>query len=129
MPKFLLNKLIRDKLVDEYTRLNQMATYKTLSDSELLEALRQKIFEELQEIPLNGSLDDFEKEIADTQQALDDLVALRGASPEQIQSIRLSKAEKKGGFTGAHYVETLELAEDDEWVAYYRAEPKRYKEL
>ena len=129
MPKFIFNRLVRDKLPADYERLGQKAVYKTLSKQELLEAVRAKIIEELNEVPLGGSIEDFQKELADTQQAIDDLVTLKGASVDEIQAIKLSKLEKKGGFTGGHFVETLELSDADEWVAYYRQEPERHKEI
>ncbi len=129
MPKFIFNRLVRDKLPAEYEKLGEKATYRKLSELQHLEALREKVIEELREVPLDGSIEDFEKEVADTQQAIDDLVALKGANPQAIHDIKLKKADKKGGFKGGHFVETLELSDDDEWVEYYRQEPDRHKEI
>jgi predicted house-cleaning noncanonical NTP pyrophosphatase (MazG superfamily) len=129
MPTFVFNRLVRDLLPEEFTVMQQQAVYRSLSKVEHLAALKEKILEELKEIPLQDSLEEFEKEVADVQQALDDLVAICGASTERIAQLQHSKLLKKGGFQAGHYVETLTLAEDDPWVAYYRAEPERHKEM
>ena len=50
MPKFILNKLVRDKLIATYEKLGQKATYKTLSKPEHFEALKQKVTEEIKEV-------------------------------------------------------------------------------
>jgi predicted house-cleaning noncanonical NTP pyrophosphatase (MazG superfamily) len=129
MPSFIFNKLIRDKLKDDYTRMGQVATYKKLSDIELLNALKQKIIEEANEIPIAGSKEDITSELADIQQAIDDIAKLAGIADIEIIIAKAKKFEKKGGFSEGVYVETLALKDDDEWVAYYRTYPERFKEI
>ncbi len=129
MPKFIFNKLIRDKLRDEYERVGQKAVYRALSKTDHIKELKRKIIEEANEIPAEGHLDDAIGEIADVQQALNDLIKLLGVSNEQIEAVTQKKFDKKGGFTGATFVETLEMDENDEWAEYYRADPKQFPEL
>lgn len=129
MPIFKLNKLVRDKLKDEYARLNEVATYRTLSGAEHAEALRKKIIEEANELPLTAAQDEIVGELADIQQVIDDLARHFSIPVEQIQSIKDKKFDKKGGFKGATFVETLELVEGDSWVEYYRASPDVFREI
>ncbi|HEY8993018.1 MAG TPA: nucleoside triphosphate pyrophosphohydrolase [Candidatus Microsaccharimonas sp.] len=129
MPTFIFNKLIRDKLKDEYEKMGQVATYKMLSGTELLDALKQKIIEEAKEIPSDGSRDDIISELADIQQVLDDTAQHMGISEAEINAAKTKKFAKKGGFSEGIYVERLELKDDDEWVAYYRKNPDVFQEL
>lgn len=129
MPKFLLNKLVRDKLVDEYEKLGQKAEYKPLSRIEHLQALKQKIIEEAQEIPLESAKEKIIGELADVQQALDDLKVLTGISNKEIADVQAAKSAAKGGFLKGNFVTSLVLADDDEWVNYYRKESVIYKEI
>lgn len=123
MPKFLFNKLVRDKLRDEYTRINQTAQYRKLSKTEYIEALKQKIIEEANEIPVDSTVDEIVSEIGDVQQAIDDLKKLHGISDEQVAQVMRKKFERKGGFSEGTFVETLEIGDGDEWLEYYEARP------
>jgi predicted house-cleaning noncanonical NTP pyrophosphatase (MazG superfamily) len=128
MPTFKLNKIIRDKLVIEYERLGQKAKYKKLSLVEHKKELIRKIIEEASEININDSLEKTAGEIADVQQVLRDLASLCGIRNHQIEIIRQAKFDRKGGFAGGNYVTILTLADDDEWVKYYRERPDVFLE-
>ena len=129
MPTFVFNKLIRDKLRQEYVKLQQQAIYKELTESELLEALRQKIIEEANEIPVNGSKEAITSELADIQQVIDDIALKSGITKQEIASVKQKKFEKKGGFKEGLFVEKIILSDDDEWNEYYRQDPEKYKEI
>lgn len=129
MPIFIFNKLVRDKLQDEYKRMGQKAVYRTLSKSELSAALANKMIEEIREIPEDGTKDDIASELADVRQAMDDLMHLHGITETDIQTLKQKKFDKKGGFAEGAFVESLELKDDDEWVEYYRKEPAVFLEV
>jgi len=129
MPTFVFNKLVRDKLRDEYEKMGQKAIYRELTSSELSAELAQKIVEEIKEIPADGTKQDIAAELADAKQAIDDLMALHGISVQDIADLQKKKFEKKGGFSGGNFVVSLELTDDDEWVSYYRASPKIFIEV
>ena len=130
MPKFIFNKLVRDKLRAEYEKMNQKAVYRELSPSEHTEQLKNKIIEEAREISAESSKDEIVSELADIQQVIDDIAQVHGISPDLVQETKLKKYEKKGGFSEATFVETLELTDDDdEWVEYYRKSPNIFKEI
>jgi len=128
MAKFLLDKLIRDKLRAEYTKLNQKAEYRSLSKDEHVKALKQKLLEEVNEIDLTDR-QSIIGEVADVYQVLEDMLTANNISLEEVEKVKHAKFEKKGGFAEATYIDTLELTDGDEWNDYYRNHPELYKEI
>lgn len=129
MPKFILNKLVRDKLPAEYERMGETAVYRDLSPREFLDALLQKLVEEVAELTRADSSEKIADEIGDIRQLLEDIVIAHSIDPARVKAIQAEKLEKKGGFADARFVETLELADEDEWVAYYRKFPDIFTEI
>lgn len=130
MPIFQLNKLIRDKLPVFYESIGQKANLRVLKKDEHTTALINKIIEEVDEIPTkNVTKKKLAEEIADIQQAIDDLEKLHDISPADIAKAQKAKNEYKGGFSKGIFIETLELQENDTWIDYYRAEPDRFPEV
>jgi len=128
MPTFHLNKLVRDKLREIYAGLDQKAKYKKLTSREHKEQLIRKITEEANEIDIDSSISEITDEIADLRQVLEDMMLIYGISEEQVKNSQRVSFDKKGGFIGGTYVEKLELADDDEWVSYYRKRPDIFSE-
>lgn len=120
MPKFIVNKLVRDKLVDEFERMHQKATYRPMSRADHIHALTQKIIEEANEVAATQSKSDLISEIADLQQALNDLKVLSDVTDVQVESAQQAKLDKKGGFLGGSFLESIEILADDPWLVYYR---------
>lgn len=129
MPKFRLNKLVRDGFVEEYKKTNQKATYIKLSEEGHKTQLVSKIVEEALEIKLDRPKDEVAKEIADIEQAISDLMKVCNITPEQIEILKQEKFKKLGGFIGGNFVDTIEIADDDEWVKYYRSNPDVFPEV
>lgn len=127
MPTFELNKLVRDKLPAIYESLGQKALVKKLSKKEHSRALLQKMIEEIEELLAKKTIDI--DELADIQQAFDDLLVLHGISKEELQQAQGKKTKKVGAFLAGWFVKRLTLRDDDKWVEYYRQEPNRFKEL
>lgn len=127
MPTFELNKLVRDKLPADYILQGQQAKYRTLSPEEYKRELIRKIVEEATEIETNNPAEII-GEIADIQQVIDDLMVLCGITKEQLDTIKQTKLDSKGGFATGAYVTTLTLANDDKWVEYYRQRPNVFPE-
>ena len=129
MPRFRFQKLVRDMLPASYASLDQKIVARRLTGKELLSAMRVKLIEEAAEIPFeDGSREDLTNEISDIQQVLDDMKAACGLSDEEVARAQETKFKKKGGFAEGIFVETIELNDGDEWVGYYRKDPKKYPE-
>ena len=130
MPRFTFKKLIRDKILELHQQAGHTIEHRFLSGNELKEALRLKLHEEADEIPVRDSVDDeIIEEIADVQQIIDDLKAEYGISDTQLQTVQKAKYDKKGGFRRGVFVDTVEADESDEWTAYYRKSPMKYHEV
>lgn len=92
------NKLVRDLIPKIIEEAGKTFTTRTLSDEEYRQELRKKAFEELEEY-MNAS-DDVTavEELADLLEIIHALAACHGATMEQVEAIRASKAEQRGGF-------------------------------
>lgn len=127
MPIFRLNKLVRDKFIEIYTSLGQKPAFRYLTPDEHRAELIEKIVEEVRELSA-ASPKKVADEIADVQQALDDLRRTYGITKKEIIAAMSAKRAEKGGFGKGVHVDTLELAEEDPWTKYYRSEPRRFLE-
>ncbi|XWN52291.1 nucleoside triphosphate pyrophosphohydrolase [Anoxybacillus flavithermus] len=92
------NKLVRDLIPKIIEEAGKTFTTRTLSDEEYRQELRKKAFEELEEY-MNAS-DDVTamEELADLLEIIYALAECHGATMEQVEAIRASKAEQRGGF-------------------------------
>lgn len=83
MLKFKFSKLVRYKIVETQIASGAKPTYHMLNRDEHANALVEKIIEEAREI-IGAVAGDVTGEIADVQQALDDLIDVVGTSREQV---------------------------------------------
>lgn len=127
MRTFRLNKLIRDKVLENMLQIGQDVQYKKLDDHELIDALRKKLLEEAKEF------DPFSteplRELADVQEVIDTLTNLLDANTDKLRELQKSVKDKRGGFTKRIFVDTVTLADDDPWVEYYSNHPDRFPEV
>lgn len=128
MPKFIFNKLVRDKIVDQQIASGADPEYYKLDPTEHAEALVAKILEEAQEIPVSDRAEAI-KEIADVQQALDDLKTVLGLDSQDIANAQAVKNERAGAFAEGLFVESVTVDEGDKWVDYYRKNADKYPEV
>lgn len=125
MPTFNFSKLVRDKIVDRQIASGAKSSFRQLSPDEHKQELINKIIEEAREI-LEAGPDEVAAEMADVQQAIDDLRELYGLRKSDIAEAQAIKNEKNGSFSKGLYVDYVELKDGDEWVDYYR---KHYPEI
>jgi predicted house-cleaning noncanonical NTP pyrophosphatase (MazG superfamily) len=128
MPKFKFAKLVRDKIIDHQLTTGAITTYRQLDPNEHKNELVNKIIEESQEIT-QAKPEEIAMEIADVQQALDDLKEKCGFTNEDIAKAQAMKNEKNGAFKKGLYIDYVEVADDSEWAAYYRDNADRYPEI
>jgi predicted house-cleaning noncanonical NTP pyrophosphatase (MazG superfamily) len=128
MLKFTFNKLVRDKIVQHQIDSGAKPHYHRLDSSRHKAELIKKIIEEAQEIS-SANQENIAGEIADVQQAVDDLKAKLGLSDVDIAKAQKAKNDKNGSFKNGIFVDYVELADDDEWVAYYKKNADRYPEI
>lgn len=127
MPRFKLNKLVRDRIVEHNLKSGAKIKYKNLTPEEHIIALVEKVIEEANEI-LKSERKDVANEIADVQQAIDDLIEQFGLNEDEIKSSQAKKVKQNGAFKRGHYIEYLDLDENHPFTEYYRKDPDRFPE-
>jgi predicted house-cleaning noncanonical NTP pyrophosphatase (MazG superfamily) len=131
MKVFIFDKLVRDKVFENTLEDSKILhlEYRLLEGDELKRGLIAKIHEEADEIPIQAFADkEVKTEIADIQEALDALKKVYGLSDGDIAKVQQAKAIQKSSFEKAAYIESVELADDSEWIEHFREQPHKYKE-
>lgn len=128
MSRFRYGKLVRDKIVDNQIASGAKPSFRQLSTEEHKRELVNKIVEEAQEI-IQAQPHEVASEIADVQQALDDLKEKYGVTEAAVKQAQKRKNDESGAFKKGHFVEYVEVDEGDAWVRHYRAHADRYPEV
>lgn len=88
------HKLVRDKIPEIIEASGKCCTCSVLDDDKYSEMLEQKLTEELNEYQESKSME----ELADLLEVMIAVAKARGSSFEEVESIRLKKAEERGSF-------------------------------
>lgn len=88
------DKLIRDKIPEIIEQSGKKCIVEVMNNDTYIEYLEQKLNEELAEYQQDKSIE----ELADLLEVIYAVVAARGYSVEELERIRLEKAEKRGAF-------------------------------
>lgn len=126
MPKFLLNKLVRDKLPFKGL-ISQDRIIET--DQEFIAVLKEKLKEEVAEVLAAETTEILIDEISDVYEVFDNWIKTLGVSWETVHRKRLEKKEKRGGFESRIFGVSFELPADHPSLPYYRAQPEKYPEV
>ncbi len=94
MKKITYHKLVRDRIPEIIEQDGKTCTCSILNDEDYLKLLDEKLNEELAEYQESKSME----ELADLLEVIRAVASARGSSPEEVESIRKKKAEKRGGF-------------------------------
>ncbi len=90
----IYNKLIRDRIPEIMDQEGKKYEIRVLKDDEYLNELNKKLQEELKEYYESGEVE----ELADIAEILYAIAKYKCVSQEEFDSIRMNKAEKRGGF-------------------------------
>ena len=108
------NKLVRDNMIDvwnsEKGTIASDIKYKYLDKEEILEKLKDKIYEEVQEVI--SAYDEADKthlkeELGDLIEVIDAILYHNNIGLEEVLKMRDAKKEKKGGFQKGLYLEYI----------------------
>lgn len=88
------NKLVRDRIPEIIEASGKNCIVETLSEERYLEMLDAKLDEELAEYHKDQNIE----ELADLMEVLLAAAKARGYSREELEAVRLEKADKRGGF-------------------------------
>ena len=126
MPKFLINKLVRDKLpFSEMVPYNRVIT----ENAEFIALLKTKLQEEALEVQEAKSVEELLDEIGDVYEVLDNLIQAEGSSWEKVHEVRLRKKQQRGGFEGRIFGVAVDIPEAHPSLKKYRSQPEKYQEV
>ena len=92
------NKLIRDRIPEIIKEAGWLPTVRTLRKSEFLNAIKKKVFEEVEELIYSKNREGIIDEIVDIQELLDVLALEIGLSKPKVKKLQTAKRKKRGGF-------------------------------
>lgn len=96
MPTY--NKLVRDRIPDVIELAGKKFSTRILKESEYIEQLQKKAYEELDEYVNTVNKKDAVEELADLLEIIHALSEYHGSSIVEVEEVRKQKAEKGGGF-------------------------------
>ncbi|MBT2582819.1 nucleoside triphosphate pyrophosphohydrolase [Planococcus sp. ISL-109] len=94
----IYNKLVRDKIPQVIENQGLQFETRILSEEEYQTEVTKKLTEELREFEETNNPKDAVEELADILELIHAAAELNGASFEQVEEVRVKKAEKRGGF-------------------------------
>jgi len=127
--RFKVDKLLRDRMPDILGSQDIAIFERVLDQSEYIERLKDKLLEETNEVLEAKGQGDIQEELADVLEVIHALGLACGLSYQQIDTARLQKKQKSGGFEKGIYSAFFEMDVDHADVEYYLANPHKYPEL
>jgi predicted house-cleaning noncanonical NTP pyrophosphatase (MazG superfamily) len=127
--QFKLDKLVRDH-IPGILRCHDIEVFeRVLETQEYLKRLKDKLLEEAREVVATKTPEEMRDELADLLEVIQTLSKAHDISMEEIEEIRLSKRQEKGGFDKQKYVAYIEMKSDNKHIAYYRTRSEEYPEI
>ena len=100
----IFNKLVRDKIPEIICKNGEIPVISLLNGDAYERELNKKLQEEVGEYLIDGSLE----ELADIEEVLRALIALKGVSYEDFDKMRMDKVEKRGAFESRIFLQSVE---------------------
>lgn len=129
MPKFVCNKLSRDKTLENMHSEGISTTHSMLSGQRLYDELNKKLLEETNEVIDARERSDIISELADVLEVIDGICAAHKITRDEIDVVKNAIAQKRGGFKTGLFVEVIAMDEGNPRVAHFRKSPEKYPEL
>lgn len=94
----IYNKLVRDKIPQVIENSGLQFKTRSLSEEEYKTEVTKKLAEELKEFGETENPKDAVEELADILELIHAAAELNESSFEEVEKVRIKKAEKRGGF-------------------------------
>lgn len=127
MRRFEFNKLVRDKIPELMVQEGVIINSKILSTTEYIDKLKQKLVEEAEEVITATDDNQIKNELADVLEVINALCDIHKISIAEIEEARIEKSNAIGTFSGKHYINYVDVSEDNANVLEYLKD-KQYKE-
>lgn len=112
--RFRMETLVRDKMPKRMNKMGVFVEAYALSPRELLDHLKIKLEEEVEEVLSATTAKDIKEEISDVIEVLYSIAKYYGLQIEHIEKKRLQKQAERGGFSKGLFVDFIEVEESDE---------------
>ena len=109
-------KLVRDKIPEILASKGMTLMLRDLNQKTFVEALKQKLVEEANEVLIAETQEALVEELADCWEVLLALARTEGISMETIEQKRLLKKHEKGGFEQGFFIERVERPSDSKKI-------------
>lgn len=129
---FRFNKLVRDEIASHILANGGEVNSRSLTDTEMVIALKQKLIEEAKELYSASKKDDLVSEMADIAEIKQAIQEITAISEEEIISARAMKNKKNGAFNKRIFIENVTFPDDPvkyPWLKYYLDHPDQYPEV
>jgi predicted house-cleaning noncanonical NTP pyrophosphatase (MazG superfamily) len=127
MPKFVFNKLVRDRIVSHIEQYGDKPQWRKLDQDQLRQALLNKLQEEAAELQFDDP--DLLIELADVQEVLVTLIKAAGFTQQQVRLAQRQKRTKVGSFKQRIFIDWVETQKDSPWLGYYQRHSNKYPEF
>ncbi len=97
-PMPIYNKLVRDNIPAIIKKSDKTFTTRLLNNEEYITEINNKLGEELTEYLESTTTADALEELADLLELIHAAATYHGATFEELEKVRVEKAEKRGGF-------------------------------
>lgn len=129
MRQFKYGKLVRDRVLEHLQADGETVQFKVLEGETFIEALRDKLIEEAEELAKETDPEKVVYEIADVLEVIECLGESLGIALEKILRAKKEKVKKSGSFKKAYFVDSVEIENDHPSSAYYSERPDKYPEI
>ncbi len=129
--RFVLNKLARNKIVEKFKEEGVTSNFEILKDNEqYLEALSEKLIEELEEVFAAQNKEELVEEIADLEEVLAEFKKLLAVNEKEVTIAREKKNKEKGSFSDRLFVHYIDVpANAKRVIKYCEEQPDKYPEV
>ncbi len=130
--RFKMETLVRDKMPKRLEKLGVFVEGYPLNSKDLLDHLKLKLKDEVDEVLSATTAKDIKEEIADVMEVLYSIAKYYGLQIEHLEKKRMQKQAERGGFTKGLFVEYVEVEERDEShpvIEYCLSQPEKYPEI
>ncbi len=128
MPKFICNKLGRNKSPDGFESQGIKTQHVFLQGKKLGKELMNKLIEEAHEVKAETSNEGLAEELADLLEVVDALCVAYKIDPQEVMRVKKEKHAQLGGFERGFYVEYIQMDDNNSRAAHFRASPDKYPE-
>ncbi|WP_096439510.1 nucleoside triphosphate pyrophosphohydrolase [Alteribacter populi] len=102
------NKLVRDRIPEVIESTGKKANFMTLNEADFAQQAKEKLKEEVEEYFNAESDRDSIEELADIMELLHSLAGIHGATPEELEKVRVRKAKNRGAFNKWLFLKEVE---------------------